>query len=633
MCGFVFTYAKTRAALPSASDIERMADTIRHRGPDEYGMLCEFPVAMAHHRLSIIDIAGGKQPMWSPDRQAGIVFNGEIYNYRDIRRDLHAAGRMIAGTSDTEVLLAAYLEWGVDCLERLNGMFAFVIFDRRDDSVFAARDRFGEKPLYLTETPATITFASELKALLRDGSTGRRIDRDALYSYFTLGYIVGPRTIFRDICQLGPGTAVRFAAGVRRSWRYWQPTFPRAPIEDRAAALAPLRQLLVQAVQSRMVADVPVGFFLSGGLDSSLVVALASEVAGARIETFSIGFEEARFDERDYARQVAMRFNTRHHEFVLKPQSLDIIGKLAWNLDQPFADAAALPTWFLSELTREHVKVALSGDGGDEIFAGYEVYRGHILSERLRRLPPAARRAAVWALRSLPAAGSDMRSRIDRLARNIADADLSAAERFVAKQQTVFRRDALADAAPALAGLATGQSDALLFPSLFDGVTDGLAAIADWHQTVLLADDMLVKVDRTSMAHSLEVRAPLLDHRLAEHMNRVSFVLKLAGGQTKALLKLFLEQLFPRGFVRRRKQGFVVPLNHWFRDELYDYLTDRLLAPTAAIGGLIRREAIERLLGEQRRLERDRSSTLWAMLMFEEWCRAYGVGAEMLHDA
>ena len=632
MCGFVIVYAKSPSGMPDEPALARMESLLRHRGPDERGQHFRSPVSMVHRRLSIIDLDGGHQPMVSPDGQVRIVFNGEIYNYRQLSDRLRAEGTSVQGTSDTEVLLAAYLTWGEACLAELNGMFAFVIHDGRDNSLFAARDRFGEKPLYFHDTPDCVAFASELKALVHHGTAGLRIDPFALYSYFTTGYVHGSRSIFAGVRRLGAGCALRYRGGQIQEWRYWSPPLPSEEIRDLSTAVAALPGLLADAVELRMVADVPVGFFLSGGVDSSAVVALASGVTNARLETFSIGFDESKYDEREYARFVARKFGAKHHEFVLKPQGIEVIEELAWHLDEPFADSSALPTWFLSAETRRHVKVALSGDGGDEMFAGYDVYRGHYLSERLHIIPRPLLHMVAALLRELPAFGADTRTGSERLARNIADSALAYGERFVAKQQ-IFRRGFLAEAAPVLTELATPETDRCLFAPLFDPSVPPLAAIALWQQTVSLVDDMLVKVDRTSMAHSLEVRAPLLDHRIAEFMNRVSFSVKLPHGRTKYLLKTFLRRYFPEEFLWRRKQGFVVPLNHWFKEGLNGYLRDQLLAPGALVGHVFRPEMIERLLSEHNRLIRDHSRMLWALLMFEVWCRRFGIEAGALANA
>jgi len=585
---------------------------------------------MGHRRLAIIDLAGGQQPMCTSDGQVWIVFNGEIYNFHAVRDDLAAAGHPLHTNSDTEVLLHAYLIWGEKCLDRLNGMFAFAIYDGRTQSVFAARDRFGEKPLYVLEHDGTLYLASELKALVETGLVEKRLDPVALYNYFANSYVMGPRTIFRGVRRLQPGHWLKAEGANVHERCYWAPPDPSEERADEKAVIEEVLDILKDSVRLRLVSDVPIGFFLSGGVDSSAVVALASEVSGQRLETFSIGFNEARYDEREHARYVAQKFGTRHHEFLLEPSSIEIIEQIAWHTDEPFADSSALPTWYLSQLTRQHVKVTLSGDGGDEMFAGYDSYRGHLLSERLRKLPGFVRSAAVAAVQSMPASDAGKRVACLRLARNIEDLGLEAGERFVAKQQVVFRRDYLAGISPYLAPHATSENDRALFSPMFDHGRSPLAGMTLWQQTVGLADDMLVKVDRMSMAHSLEVRAPFLDHRLAELMNRVTFDTKLPRGRQKYLLRKAMERYFPADFLWRKKQGFSVPLGYWFKDSLGDYIRQKLLAPGAMVGHVFKREALERIIGEHARLTRDWSFALWALLMFETWCGRYRVGPDAL---
>lgn len=628
MCGFVFAYAKSGRGLPDQARLDLMDSAIRHRGPDEHGQKVLDRAIMGHRRLAIIDITGGQQPMCSPDGQVWIVFNGEIYNFEAVRDQLAAAGHPLKTNSDTEVLLHAWLVWGEACLERLNGMFAFAIYDGRTQTVFAARDRFGEKPLYVTEQDGVLYLASELKAFMAIGVVQKRIDPDALYNYFANTYVMGPRTIWRGVHRLQPGHWLKADGADVVERRYWQPPEPTSELTDKKQIVGQTLDLLRDAVKLRLVSDVPIGFFLSGGVDSSGVVAVAAEVSGQRLETFSIGFNEPRYDERAWARIVAQKFGTHHHEFVLEPGGIDVVEKIAWHADEPFADSSALPTWYLSQMTRAHVTVALSGDGGDEMFAGYDSYRGHVLSEKLRRLPGFVRAAAIAGLRTLPSGDAGKRAAYLRLARNIEDAGLDAAARFAAKQQTAFRRDFLSTVSPYLAPYATEAADRELF-SLMQG-RDALAGMTLWQQMVGLPDDMLVKVDRMSMAHALEVRAPFLDHRFAELMNRVSFDTKLPGGKQKYILRTALEHYFPHDFLWRQKQGFAVPLSYWFKDGLNDYIAQKLLAPAAMVGHIFRREALERIIGQHQRLERDWSTALWTLLMFETWCGQYGVGSDAL---
>lgn len=631
MCGFAVAYMRDGQRLDQQR-LDAMGYALDHRGPDERGQFASGHVAMRHRRLKIIDLTGGKQPMASPDGRFWIAYNGEIYNFRDLRCELEGLGHGFREHSDTEVLLAAWSQWNEACLERLNGMFAFAIYDAAQETLFAARDRFGEKPLYYADATDGFYLASELKALVAAGIVAKELDPVALYSYFTLGYVTGRQSIFRGAQRLAPGEMLSFskASGcVRRQW--WQPPRPTDEIDDAAGVIRQSLDILRDAVSLRQVADVPLGFFLSGGVDSSAIVALAAESGSSRLETFAIGFDDPALDERPYARFVAERFSTRHHEFVVNPKGLDALDRIAWHADEPFADSSALPTWYLSELTRGHVTAALSGDGGDEVFAGYDVYRGHALSERVRAIPLAVRRLAVAGLRASAPIG-DGSQRL-KLARNIEDAALPAIERFVAKQQTVFRREFLRAVSARLSAVATEATDRTFFHAMWDGYENPLCAIAFWQQTNSLPDDMLHKVDRMSMAHSLEVRAPFLDHRLVELLNRTSFAVKLLGGRPKHILRSALSGYFPQEFLSRRKQGFVVPLQRWFRNDLSGFVRRRLLAPDAVSRTIISTSAVERILAEHAKGTRNWEGALWALLMFEQWCRAYGIDAGCLANA
>ncbi len=631
MCGFVVALAKGFASGPSSALLDTMGSAIVHRGPDEYGVRELERLSIRHRRLSIIDLDGGKQPMASADGSLQLTYNGEIYNFRELRSELETLGHLFRDRSDTEVVLAAWQQWGEACLDRLNGMFAFVLYDCRRGTLTAARDRFGEKPLYYLETANTLYLASELKALVAGGVVDKRLDPVALYSYFTLGYVSGGRSIFQGVKRLEPGHVLTFSPGDSlhaRAW--WRPPAPSEELDDIEDITRQSLAILRDSVHRRMVADVPLGFFLSGGVDSSAVVALASEAGSGRLETFSIGFDDPAIDERPYAKLVADRFGTHHHEFVVTPQNVDMLDDIAWHADEPFADQAALPTWFLSEMTRKYVTVALSGDGGDEIFAGYDVYRGHAISERVRAVPAPLRKLAVASLRASAPVG-DGRRRL-RLARNIEDAGLAAVERFIAKQQTVFRREFLRAVSPSLAATASADTDRTLFQSMFADFDHPLGAIALWQQTASLPDDMLHKVDRMSMAHSLEVRAPFLDHRLAELLNRTKFAAKIPGGHQKHILRRAMSGFFPSGFLNRPKQGFVVPVQRWFKGNLAGYLRAKISARDAASRGIIPQVRIERMLAEHERGTRAWDGALWALLMFEHWSRRFGVTAERFDD-
>jgi asparagine synthase (glutamine-hydrolysing) len=628
MCGFVMILRKSLADAALADVLPAMGEAIRHRGPDENGVREVGPVSIAHYRLSIIDLQGGKQPMASRDGRLWLAFNGEIYNFRDVRQELAQLGHRFEETSDTEVLLKAWQEWGAGCLSRLNGMFALAVYDVERGRLIAARDRFGEKPLYFCETEHAVYLASELKALIAAGVVDTRIDPSALRSFLTLGFVTGEQSIFRNVRRLLPGHMLTYMPQAPLEQRPWYALpLPTEELDDAESLVEESLAILRDSVRLRLVADVPVGCFLSGGVDSSAIVALAAEASPAPLETFSIGFADPRYDERPHARFVASRFGTRHQEFVLQPQGVEVLERIAWHADEPFADPAALPTWFLSELTRRQVKVALSGDGGDELFAGYDVYRSHGLSEKVRRLPGFLRGAATAGLRvAAPMAGARSR-RMLRLARNIEDAGLPAEERFLAKQQTVFREAFLQDRLRGSGCLAA--SCAALRPVRAPGLSP-LGAIAAWQQRVSLPDDMLHKVDRMSMAHGLEVRAPFLDHRLCELLNRASFSAKVPGGRPKFLLRRALERYLPADFLWRPKQGFQVPIAGWFRDDLAGFIRDRLLAPRALIHNAVPRTVIEELLGQHARGRRDWSGALYGLLMFELWARSFGLTDDSL---
>lgn len=628
MCGFVLAYVKKPNRRLPADRLDAMDRAIAHRGPDEHGQLNLEHVSVGHRRLAIIDLVGGKQPMFSADKRYLLTYNGEIYNFKEIKRELESLGHIFHETGDTEVLLVAWQVWGQACLQRLNGMFAFVIYDSVANTVFAVRDRFGEKPLYYAERDDAIYFASELKSLVSAGLTDKQIDPSALHSYFTLGYVTGAHSIFRDVQRLRPGHLVVATAGrcsAQQAW--WRPPAHSDELDDPEFVASRTINLLRDSVAMRLIADVDVGFFLSGGVDSSVIVALAAEVATNRLETFSIGFDDPEIDERPYARYVAQRFGTKHHEFVVTSKNLDVLERIAWHADEPFADPAALPTWFLAELTHQHVKVALSGDGGDEVFAGYDVYRGHALSEAARKVPRIFRRMTTAAL--LEASRISGKGRWSRLARNLADADISYPERFIAKQQQVFRSGFFRQHSPFLAKI---EFSAVReeFASLCDAPNAPLAEMAWWQQTTSLPDDMLHKVDRMTMAHSLEVRTPFLDHGLVELLNRTSFHAKLKDGQPKYVLREAAAQLLPKAFLARRKQGFVVPLNRWFRGNLVQFARDELLSPNAINRQIFSPGVVEGVLAEHENGRGAQDKALWALLMFEQWARAYKIDPKSL---
>jgi len=600
--------------------VQAMTDVLSHRGPDGDGMFIDGPVALGHRRLAIIDLSTGDQPMFSDDRSRVVVYNGEIYNYRELRRELEAAGVVFRTASDTEVLLRSYEKWDVGCLERLRGMFAFALWDGGRRRLFLARDRVGIKPLVYAWDGRRLLFASEIKALLQDPTVARDLDWDALRDYLVFHYIPCPRTIFAAVRKLPPASYLLLEEGRSEPEirKYWDLRFE--PQERREEEwVEGLRWHLQDAVRSHMVSDVPVGAFLSGGVDSGSVVALMAQASTSPIRTFSIGFDEASFDELAYARTVAQRYGTDHCEFVVKPDALEVMPQLAWQLDEPFADASALPTYYVAKITREHVTVALSGDGGDENFAGYRRYaaaqRRHagldafpgVLGRMAARAGAAALPATARGRGYLELLGAGPVDRYFRMVTYQRDATLRRLLTAEAQARTGTRAD-------------DGRFEALAAAS---GAPDYVATLQYLDVRTYLPDDILAKVDRTSMLVSLESRVPLLDHVLMEYVATIPTRLKLTGDTGKAIFKRAMADALPASVLERRKMGFGVPLGQWFRRELRDYARETLLGSRARQRGLFVPAAIEGLLAEHDSGRHDRSASLWALVMFEEWARRW----------
>jgi asparagine synthase (glutamine-hydrolysing) len=598
-----------------------MTGVLAHRGPDGQGLQTDGPVGLGHQRLAIIDLATGDQPMASPDGRLWIVFNGEIYNFRELRADLERRGgwRFRTG-SDTEVILAAYAAWGTACLRRLRGMFAFALWDAERRRLLLARDRVGIKPLVYASLGDRFLFASEIKAILEDRSVPRELDWEALRDYLVFSYVPAPRTIFRAVRKLPPASYLILEpdSGRQSLHRYWDLEF--RPDHNRSTTewAEGLRHHLEDAVRSHLVADVPVGAFLSGGMDSSTVVALMARAQARPVRTFSIGFDEAEFDELAWAREVARRYGTDHYEMVVKPDALEALPRLAWQFDEPFGDASALPTYYVAKITREHVTVALSGDGGDENFAGYRRYARALALHRWLDVAPAHLGRALLALgaRLLPDG-----ARGQGYLTLLGAPGLERYFRMVTFQTEVtlgrlLGPEARRHAEPAL------EADRFRRLAEAGRVEDFASALQYVDIHTYLPDDILTKVDRTSMLVSLEARVPLLDHVLMEYVATMPSSLKLRDGQGKFLLKQVMADALPAGVLARRKMGFGVPLAAWFRGELQGYARNVLLSRRATERGLVARPAVERLLAEHA-AGQDRSAAVWMLLCLEEWARKW----------
>jgi asparagine synthase (glutamine-hydrolysing) len=621
MCGIAGLLRRDGGAADGAL-LKRMTDRLAHRGPDGEGFHVTGPVGLGHRRLSIIDLSTGAQPMASASGSTWITYNGEVYNYRELREELIALGCEFRTTSDTEVILAAYEVWGVGCLDRLRGMFAFGIWDAPARRLFLARDRVGIKPLVYSWDGRCLRFASELKAILEDPTVPRVLDREALRDYFTHLYVPGPRSIFRDIRKLPPASYLICSldgADEPEVKSYWDLRMAPVATVSEAEWSEQLDHLLHETVRMHLVSDVPIGAFLSGGLDSSTVAACMARSASGPIKTFSIGFDEADHDELRYARMLASRYGTDHFELVVKPDVMEVLPRLAWQFDEPFADASAVPTYCVSRITRDHVTVALSGDGGDENYAGYHRYAEAVaLHDRMDRSPLSVLKPlARWAgARRRPGA----RGREFLQVRG-----LDAVDRYVRMltYQTPETLEGLLTSDAAAAIDLAGPQRALRALAARAGTEDYLSTLQYMDVHHYLPEDILTKVDRASMLTSLEARVPLLDHVVMEHAARMPPGLKLRNGRGKHVLKVAMARYLPAEMLHRRKMGFGVPLAAWFRRDLKDFARDVLLDARTRQRGILRPEAVARLLDAHLAGRRDHSSQLWSLICFELWCRQW----------
>jgi len=627
MCG-IAGFVNQRSAGPArgteecAAVLDRMCRVIAHRGPDDQGVLVtKDGVALGMRRLSIIDLAGGHQPLSGCDGSATIVFNGEVYNFRELRRELEARGHRFKTHSDTEAIVHAFEEYGEACVEHLRGMFAFAIWDGRARRLFVARDRAGKKPLYYTVTPSgAFVFGSELKSLLEHDEVGRETNAEALDAYLTLGYVPEPLSIFRGVHKLPPGHHLTFADGRVTVKSYWDFRYePTGEARREEEYVEELRGLLDEAVRIRLVADVPLGAFLSGGVDSSTVVGLMARHTNRPVKTFSIGFHEDSYNELKYARLASERFGTEHVEFIVTPDICDIVDELVWHFDEPFADSSAIPTYMVSKLAREHVKVVLSGDGGDELFAGYTRYVTDTRRSGFARLPRFLRRGVMQPLSARLPHGARGRNYLHNVALDPVERYLDSVSVFTKLNRLLlytqdFRSRLSDDDLAALrfrdyaARVHTGEAlDKLLY---IDSKT-------------YLPGDILTKVDRMSMAASLEARVPLLDHKLIEFITRIPAALKMRGLETKHIFKRAVRDLVPAEILDRPKQGFGVPIEQWINNQLRGRIRETLSETRARERGYVEPRYVQTLLDEHEHGRRDHSTQLWALFMLELWHRAF----------
>jgi asparagine synthase (glutamine-hydrolysing) len=613
MCGIVGIVAAPGRRPPSSAIGQAMNDAIRHRGPDDEGLYCDDQALIAMRRLSIIDLATGHQPMQSEDGAVHMVFNGEIYNYREIRAELLARGHRFVTQSDSEVILRAYIEYGTDCFARLNGMYAIALWDRRTRTMTLARDRFGEKPLFYCEDGERLVFASELKSLIEVPGFDRTLDSAAIGAYVTYGYVPNPGSIFAKVRKLPPAHYLTYRDGRASLHRYWSLEWKAsAPLDERAAEDM-LAAKLDEAVSSRLVSDVPFGAFLSGGLDSSVVVALMSRHLTQPVQTFSIGFREAAYNELSDARRVADHLGTEHHELVVEPDAVALLQQLVWYLDEPFADASAVPTFLVAQLARTKVKMVLTGDGGDEAFGGYDRYLRHLKLQRFGAAKPLAAFAAGAAGRLVPGAlGYRLRRIGDRLRQAFPASYLSG----VALTPPEISRRLLGDSTYSPYGGLNFDLHTL------DGLGELDRAVAIDFASYL-PDDILVKLDRMAMASSLEGRSPLLDHRLVEFAVNLPPSLRVREGRGKHLLRKVAARWLPADVLAKPKQGFGMPLGQWFRGPLRELAADVLASRAFRERGLLDAATARECLDRHLAGAADMSEVLWLTLSLELWCRRY----------
>lgn len=599
----------------AAEDVGSMCATLVHRGPDDAGFLVRPDVSMGMRRLSIIDLHTGHQPLSNEDGSVWVVFNGEIYNFQSLRKQLIDRGHRLATRTDTEVIVHLYEDYGSDLVHHLRGMFAFALWDARKKQLLLGRDRLGIKPLYYAQLGGRLLFASELKAILAVPGVDRELDLTAANHLFTALTTPSSQSIIRGVRKLEPAHVLRVGPNLpARASRYWDVAFEANRQATKQELIEALRERIEESVRIHMVSDVPVGAFLSGGIDSSSVVAHMVRNTERPVKTFAIGFQEAAFNELPYARKIAHTFATDHHELVLQPDISGVIEDLVWHLDEPFGDPSAIPTFMVSRLAAQHVKVVLSGDGGDELFAGYDKYRVEQRERRYSRLPPFARAALRGIARRMPEG---------RKGRNfLLHHSLAGWDRYL--DSTAFREDSRRELLHPDVLAAVGKEDparqARAWLTRHKGHWLSSVQYLDLHSYLPL--DILTKVDRMSMAHSLEVRVPLLDHKLVEFAASIPPEFALDGSGGKRMFKAAMRGIVPDEVIERPKRGFAVPLSGWFRGELEGFAREILLSRRASERNIVNRAYVARLL-DLHRGGRPLDFQLWTLISFELWCRAF----------
>ncbi len=623
MCGIV-GFVNNSGNAVERGVLEAMNGAILHRGPDEDGFFVHENVGLAMRRLAIIDLASGQQPIFTPDRTKCIVFNGEIYNYQELREGLIARGHTLKTKSDTEAVLHLYDEYGPNCLQHLRGMFAIAIWDDVEKTLFLARDRVGKKPiLYSHQSNGDLIFGSEFQALLKHPSVSREVDYNAIDSYLSYICVPAPQTAFKAIRKLEPGHWLRWKAGEIETQRYWLPDFSKKIKISEEEAIEETTRILRESTKLRMISEVPLGAFLSGGVDSSAVVALMAQESSTPVKTFSIGFEDEDFSELKYAKKVAEHVGAEYNEFIVRPNATEILPTLVDHYGEPYADSSALPTYYVSRETRQHVTVALNGDGGDESFAGYERYMAMQVAELYRKVP-LRKLLFEHFVNALPSS-EKKKTRIRDAQRFLISANMDRPLRYFHWMSSIKQKAKDAMYADSFKQM-VAENRAEHFLSDWYAKTNGTGVIDSTlltDQMTYLPNDLLVKVDIASMANSLEARSPFLDHNLIEFAASLPENLKVNRYRPKYLLKKVAARLVPPEVIYRQKMGFGVPIGRWFRGDLKDLVYSTLLSEKAAGRGIFKPDSVKRMLDRHVSFEEDSTHQIWSLLMLELWFQRF----------
>ncbi len=620
MCGISGIYHFKNQEAVDEQLLIQMRDILAHRGPDDQGHFIDGCVGLAHRRLSIIDLSAGHQPMFNEDRSVAVVYNGEIYNFQDIRQDLIKKGHQFQTRSDTEVIIHAYEEYGTQCVDLFRGMFAFALWDNRQQRLFLVRDRMGIKPLYYTVlNNNTILFASEIKSILLHPGVNREVDQNALNLYMTLRYVPGPLTMFKNIFKLMPGHTMTVGHQGIRSEKYWDLDFSESNGLSDGAYGERFLAILEEAIRLRLISDVPLGVFLSGGVDSSTVVALMSEIAGGTIQTFSVGYDDdGGENEFEQAQLVASRFGTNHHEFRLKAGDfMEFIPKLIWHLDEPVADSSTIPLYFISKLARQHVTVILSGEGADELLAGYYIYKKMLQIDGMRRTPLPHLLRFFGPLLTRVVRNQKIQKYMTHLARPLEGSYFGISSVFsdMSKDQLFVNGQLPTPAISPGAHLASFYERSRGW--------DTLSRMLYLDSKVWLPDDLLMKADKMTMATSMELRVPFLDHKLVECAASLPSALKLKGRETKYLLKHIMNGRLPDSVLYGKKKGFPVPIRKWFREAPRGFLEDILLGKSTVCARFFNTRFVRQIITDHQSGRGDYSDHIWTLIVFEYWHRMF----------